>query len=157
MGKSKSNTAVSSKQHFRVEGNRKMVEATMNGEVASAIYAKVMNRLGDGRMRIYYENNKRGCEGIGKIRGLLQRKGQVPIQTNDVVIVTPREFESGKDAHKHFDIIGVLAPKQVAELKKHNLIPDYFINDVGSNDFTKKEVKDGFEFDYNEDVDVDNI
>ena len=157
MGKSKTKNAPSSKQHFRVEGNRKMVEATMCGEVPSAMYAKVMSRLGDGRMRIYYEYNKHGCEGIGKIRGLLQRKGRVPIQTNDVVVVTPREFESGKDAHKHFDIIGVLAPKQVGELTKDNLIPDYFINDISSNEFTKKEMKDGFEFDYSDHIDIDNI
>ena len=154
MGKTYKNQ---SSKNYRVEANRKTVEATINGEVALAIYAKVMSRLGEGRMRIYYENNKRGQEGVAKIRGLLRRKGQVPIQSNDIVIVTPREFESGKDAHKHFDIIGVLTSKQASELKKHKIIPDYFMNDIASDDFEKKEVTEAFDFEYDDEVDVDAI
>ena len=152
MGKTSRNQ---SSKNYRVEANRKTVEMTINGEVALAIYAKVLNRLGEGRMRIYYENNKRGQEGIAKIRGLLRRKGQVPIQTNDIVIMTPREFES---KNTHFDIIGVLTSKQASELKKNNVIPDYFLNDIGSSDFVKKEVSDAFDFDYADDeVDIDDI
>lgn len=152
MGKTYKNE---SSKNYRVEANRRTVEATINGEVELAIYAKVLTRLGEARMRIYYENNKRGKEGIAKIRGLLRKKGQVPIQTNDIVIVTPREFESKET---HFDIIGVLTSKQASELKKNNVIPDYFLNDIGSTDFMKKEAADAFDFDYADDeVDVDAI
>jgi initiation factor 1A len=155
MGKTYKNQ---SSKNYRVEANKRTVEHVMNGEVALAIYAKVTSRLGEGRMRIYYENNKRGQEGVAKIRGLLRKKGQVPIQTNDIVIVTPREFESGKDASKHFDIIGVLTSKQASELKKHNAIPDYFLNDIASSEFKKKEDGDVFDFEYDDDeVDVDAI
>jgi initiation factor 1A len=155
MGKSYKNQ---SSKNYRVEANKRTVEATINGEVALAIYAKVTSRLGECRMRIYYEHNKRGQEGVAKIRGLLRKKGQVPIQTNDIVIVTPREFETGKDATKHFDIIGVLTSKQASELKKQNAIPEYFLNDIASTDFKKKEDGDAFEFDYDDDeVDVDAI
>jgi initiation factor 1A len=152
MGKTYKNE---SSKNYRVEANRRTVEATINGEVELAIYAKVLTRLGEARMRIYYENNKRGKEGIAKIRGLLRKKGQVPIQTNDIVIVTPREFESKET---HFDIIGVLTSKQASELKKNNVIPDYFLNDIGTTDFMKKEAADAFDFDYADDeVDVDAI
>jgi len=152
MGKTYKNQ---SSKNYRVEANKRTVEATINGEVALAIYAKVMSRLGEGRMRIYYEQNKRGQEGVAKIRGLLRRRGQVPIQTNDIVVVTPREFESGK---KHFDIIGVLTQKQACDLKKHNVIPEYFLNNIESNDFEKKEVNEGFHFDYEDDeIEIDNI
>jgi len=152
MGKTYKNE---SSKNYRVEANKRTVEQTMNGEVTLAVYAKVLNRLGEGRMRIYYENNKRGQEGIAKIRGLLRKKGQVPIQTNDIVIMTPREFES---KNNHFDIIGVLTSKQASELKKNNVIPDYFLNDIASSDFTKKEAADAFEFDYNDDeIDIDDI
>jgi len=152
MGKTYKNQ---SSKNYRVEANKRTVEATINGEVALAVYAKVMSRLGEGRMRIYYQNGNRGYEGIAKIRGLLRKRGQVPIQTNDIVIVTPREFESGKDAHKHFDIIGVLTSKQASELKKHKLIPDYFLNDITSSDFEKKEDGEAFEFEYDDDAEVD--
>ena len=149
----KSTTMVSSKKQFRVGGNRKMVEAVMNGEVSSAMYAKIMNPLGNCQMRIYYEHNKIPHEGIATIRGLFRKnKSQVPIRTNDIVIVEP--LETG---NKHFLITGVLNSKDIAlEVKEHN-IPEYFLNDIVSNDFTKKQMKDGFEFDYTEDVDVDTI
>lgn len=149
MGKTYKNQ---SSKNYRVEANKKTVEQTMNGEVTLAVYAKVLNRLGGGRMRIYYENNKRGQEGFAKIRGLLKK---VPIKTNDIVIMTPREFES---KNTHFDIIGVLTSKQASELKKNNVIPDYFLNDIASSDFTKKEAVDAFEFDYDDDeIEIDDI
>ena len=152
MGKTYKNE---SSKNYRVEANKRTVEQTMNGEVTLAVYAKVLNRLGEGRMRIYYENNKRGQEGIAKIRGLLRKKGQVPIQTNDIVIMTPREFES---KNNHFDIIGVLTSKQASELKKNNVIPDYFLSDIGSTGFIKKEDGDAFDFDYEDDeIDIDDI
>jgi translation initiation factor IF-1 len=155
MGKTHRNQ---SSKNYRVEGNKRTVEATINGEVALAMYAKVMSRLGEGRMSVYYDNGKRGQEGVAKIRGLLRRRGQVPIQSNDIVIITPREFESGKDANKHFDIIGVLTAKQASELKKNKVIPDYFLNDIASSDFEKKEVVDAFEFEYADDeIDIDDI
>jgi len=130
----------------------------MAGEVELATYAKITSKLGDGRMKIYFEQGKRGYEGIGKIRGVLRRKGQVPIQTNDIVIVTPREFESGKDINKHFDIIGVITSKQASELKKKGEIPDYFLGDATASDMSKKQT-DAFDFDYtaDEEVDIDAI
>jgi len=149
-----------SNKNYRVEANRRAVDAVMAGEVELAAYAKITSKLGDGRMQIYYMQGNRGSVGIGKIRGVLRRKGQVPIQTNDIVIVTPREFESGKDACKHFDIIGVITSKQASELKKRGEIPDYFLGDATSCDMSKKE-KDGFDFDYtvddSEDVDIDAL
>lgn len=143
-----------------VEANRRAVDAVMAGEVELAAYAKITSKLGDGRMKIYILQEKRGYEGIGKIRGALRKKSKVPIQTNDIVIVTPREFESGKDASKHFDIIGVITSKQASELKKRGEIPDYFLGDAVSSDMSKKQV-DMFEFDYTLDdakeIDIDVI
>lgn len=143
-----------SNKNYRVEANRRAVEAAMSGEVELAIYAKITSKLGDGRMKIYFQQGKRGYEGIGKIRGVLRRAGQVPIQTNDIVIVTPREFESGKDVNKHFDIIGVITSKQASELKKRGEIPDYFLGDINASDLSKSKQVDAFEFDYTEDEDL---
>ena len=153
-----------SSKNYRVEANMRAVRQAMSGEIAEAIYAKVLAKMGDARMRIYYEESKRGYEGIGRIRGLLRKRGQVPIQTNDVVIVTPREFEANK---RNFDIIAVLSSKEVSDLKKRKEIPDYFIGDVTTD-------KSNVEFDYsdndektenemldkkteNEQINIDNI
>jgi translation initiation factor IF-1 len=148
-----------SSKSYRSDANRRTVESSMNGGIECAIYAKITGKLGDNRMKIYYQQGSRGYEGIAKIRGLLRRKGQVPIQTNDIVIITPREFERGEDAKKHFDLIGVLTSKQACDLKKRKEIPDYFMNDVGTNssDFQKKEVVDAFDFDYDDNIKIDDI
>ena len=148
-----------SNKNYRVEANRRAVESVMSGEVEFAIYAKIISKLGDGRMKIYFQQGKRGYEGIGKIRGLLRRAGQVPIQTNDIVIVTPREFESSKDVNKHFDIIGVITSKQASELMKRGDIPDYFLGDISGSGLSKSKQVDAFEFDYtaDEDVNIDDI
>ena len=146
-------------KNYRMAGNQRTVNLALSGDMDHIVYAKVLTKLGDARMRIYYEDDKKGQEGIGKIRGLLRKRGQVPIGTNDVVIVTARDFENGNKGKKNFDIIAVLSSKDIADLKKRKEIPDYFLNDVGSSEFSRKEVVEGFDFDYDDDkeVDIDNI
>lgn len=143
-------------KNYRMAGNQRTVQLALSGDMDGIVYAKILTKLGDARMRIYYEEDKKGHEGIGKIRGLLRRRGQVPIGTNDIVIVTARDFENGK---KNFDIIGVLSSKEASDLKKRKEIPDYFLNDVGSSEFSKKEEVDAFDFDYDDgkEVDIDKI
>jgi len=148
MGKNKSSKLV----------NKRMVDKVGAGEVELVIYAKITGPAGGGRMNIYYEQSNRGYKGLAKIRGALMGKGRCPIQTNDIVCVTPREFESGEDANKHFDIICVFDAKEAYKLKKDNMIPDYFLGDVTNSDITKKPT-DAFDFDYaaDDEVNVDAI
>jgi hypothetical protein len=155
MGKNKSASRV----------NKRMVDEiialAMSGEMPEGLYfAKVTAKLGEGRMKIYYEESKKGQEGIGKIRGALQSKGRCPIQTNDVVIISAREFERGDSSKKHFDISGVLQSKEAYQLKKKNIIPDYFLTTAETGTFVKSKEEDtGIEFDYDEEIDeeIDNI
>ena len=141
--------------------NKRMVDEiialAMSDEMPAGIYfAKVTGKLGEGRLKIYYEESKKGQEGIGRIRGALLSKGRCPIQTNDVVIISAREFERGDSAKKHFDISGVLESKEAYQLKKKNIIPDYFLNTAESGTFVKSKEEDiGVEFDYGGDDDVD--
>jgi len=143
-------------KNYRMVANQRRVNLAISGDMDGFVYAKVLAKLGDARMRIYYEENDKGNEAIGKICNLLRKRGQVPIGTNDIVMASPREFE--KDGKK-FDIIGVLSPKDAADLKKRKEIPDYFLNDVASSEFSKKEEVEGFDFDYDDgkEVDIDNI
>ena len=142
---SKSNKSSS---NYRVEGNMKTVISAMNEEIEDAIFAKVMKNLGNSRVSVYFENDKKqGCLGIALIRSLLRRKGQVPITVNDIVVVTPRTFEAD-NAKKHFDLICVLTKKDGSMLKKAKKIPEYFLHDMTSNTFVKKHEDDGIEFDY---------
>jgi translation initiation factor IF-1 len=143
-----------SSKNYRVEGNKRAVSSALNDEIEDAIYAKVLRHLGNSRVQIYYENDKKqGTEGIALIRNLLRRRGQVPITSNDIVIVTPRLFEA-ENAKKHFDLIAVLTRKDAMDLKKNNKIPDYFLLDASTDSFAKKEDKDAIEFDYTDDKDA---
>lgn len=112
----------SSSTNYRQETNRRTIDQVFSGEVECAIYAKVVSKMGEGRMKILYEDANKGYEGIAKIRGILRKKGQVPIQTNDIVIVTPRTFEK---VSKNFDLIGVLSSKDVSDLKKKSDAPSF--------------------------------
>jgi len=155
MGKNKSSTLVNKRAVDSI-----MIQAMNNDIPAGVYFAKITGKLGEGRMRIYYEESNKGHEGIAKIRGALLGKGRCPIQTNDVVLVSAREFERGDSAKKHFDISGVFDSKQAYQLKKQNIIPDYFLNAMDSGIIVKKDASDAIEFDYggdDEDIDIDKI
>ena len=141
----------SARTSFRQVRNAKNVEMAMNGEMDGSIYAKVMNHLGNGQVKVYFENSaKQPTQATAKICGVLQRAGQVPIRTNDVVLIVPM-------TNIRFELMGVLNSKQLSELKKRNDIPSYFFNDVSSNDFNNKVNSEAFEFQYGDDVEIDNI
>ena len=131
-----------SSKNYRVEGNKRAVQSAISGTIQNAIFAKVLAKMGDARMRIFYEENNRGYEGIGKIRGLLRKRGQVPITTNDIVVVTPRDFENSK---RNFDIIAVLSMKEANDLRKQKVIPDYFTQE-----------SENIEFDYSDKFEVED-
>ena len=150
MGKNKSSAAVNKRT---VES---VISSALNNEMPEGVYfAKVISRLGEGRMKIYYEHSNKGREGIAKIRGALVGRGQCPIQTNDVIVVSSRGFESNNNK---FDIMGVFDSKQAYQLKKQKIIPDYFLNPMDSGTFVKKD-EGGIEFDYDDEdeVDIDDI
>jgi hypothetical protein len=150
MGKNKSSAAVNKRT---VES---VISSAMNNEMPDGVYfAKVLSRLGEGRMKIYYEQSNKGHEGIGKIRGSLEGRGRCPIQTNDLIAVSSRDFES---KNNKFDIICVFDSKQAYHLKKQKIIPDYFLNPMDSGTSVKKD-EGGIEFDYDDekDVDIDDI
>lgn len=139
-----------SSKNYRVEGNKRTVTSALDGDIEDAIYAKVLRHLGDSRVQIYFENEaKQGKEGIALIRNLLRRRGQVPIASNDIVIVTPRTFE-GANAKKHFDLIAVLTKKDATELRKQRKIPDYFLLDATTDSFVNKTDDTAIEFEYEE-------
>ena len=137
----------SSSTNYRQETNRRTIDQAFSGDIECAIYAKVVSKMGEGRMKILYEdanNANKGYEGIAKIRGILRKKGQVPIQTDDIVIITPRTFEK---VSKNFDLIGVLSSKDVSDLKKKSDAPSFL---------TEKQ-QETFDFVYENEVKIEDI
>ena len=136
-----------SSQGFRSLGNQREADRVASDEVEGSIYAKVMAHLGNGFVRVYFENEKRkGVEGVALIRGLLRRKGKVPIQTNDLVCIVPLSSDITKE--RAFQLWCVFTPKQAMELKECGKIPDYYTQSVASDEFVRKDPVEGFDFDY---------
>ncbi len=118
----------------RKEKNARMVADAMSGDMEDIMYARVLKHLGAGHVRIILDNKR---EGIARIRSLLCKRGSTPIVTDDIVIISGREFETksntvgadGKLVEKtdKYDLLGVLTRQQAAKLEKEGKIPSWFV------------------------------
>ena len=146
-----------SSKNYSVAANKRTVDAVFNGNLANGeTFAKVMKHLGDRQVSIYYENEKKqGHEGIATIAGVL-KKNKTPVRSNDIVIVLPLQMT--RDGSKmRFELRGILNPKEITDAKKKMLIPEYFVNNVDTDSFIKKDNKSAIEFDYEEETIIDDI
>ncbi len=111
-------------------------------------FAKVVKKLGNGKVEVI---NEKGKTGIATIRGVLCRKRGCPIEVDDVVII---ERIDGKTAayDRHYLIVGNLPRKEAQALFKEGLLPDhiYYSADALTKQSTSLAEADesGFYFDY---------
>lgn len=146
----------------KARNNRCLVDALLDdiyaGEKLTDVYvARVMKRMGSGRMQVFYTNNLgNAAEMIVPMRGGLRGKGKktVWVDTGSLVMVV----ETGLAGVTH-EIVAVFSEAQVARYKK--LVPDadprmFVKSDI---DATAPPAEAGFEFaaEAEEDVDVDAI
>lgn len=146
----------------KARNNRCLVDALLDdlttGEKITDVYvARVMKRMGSGRMQVFYTNVfGNATEMIVPMRGGLRGKGKktVWVDTGSLVMVA----ETGLAGVTH-EIVAVFSEAQVARYKK--LVPDadprmFVKSDVGTAGAPAEE---GFEFDATaeEEVDVDAI
>ena len=137
----------------RMDSNTKMVRAALEGELEGCEFGRVTKHLGNGHVEMVDEKKR---PAIGVIRGLLRRKGLVPVTVGSVVIVSAREWESR--AKPMYDIVGVADAAAGRALAKSGRIPDWMtaaaaveVAEEGSA------AAEAFEFDEEADVDVDAI
>jgi translation initiation factor 1A len=109
-------------------------------------YAKVINALGDRRMKLVLVD---GSEMVGHIPGRLRK---VWIKSGDVVLVSHREFQPSK-----LDILHKYTPEEARRLYKEDEIPKFFIQVDAIH--TQEEEDIGFDFEdednFNEHVTVE--
>jgi len=148
----------SKSKNYSLAANKRTLDSVFNGNESGYTFAKVMAHLGDRKVSVYYENErKQGNEGIATICGVL-KKNKTPIRSNDVVVILPLQLT--RDGSKmRFELRGVLSSKEASDAKKKNLIPEYFLNNIESKSFVKKDSNDSVEFDYdnNEELDDNDI
>lgn len=156
MGKSSKKGRLTGGQ--RKEINNRIVSSVMDDDLEGAAFGRVVKHLGASHILVLLENKQ---EGIARIRNILARRGSTPIVTDDIVILSPRDFETTKDTKPRFDVLAVTSRQQAARLEKDGKIPAWMMQ-------TSTEVEKGSEdiFDYLEppaeefeesDVDVDDI
>lgn len=125
MGKTSKKGRITASQ--RQEINERNVSAAMDGDMEDVSFARVLKHLGGGHVRIILANK---CEGIAKIKTALARRGSTPIVSDDIVVISGRDFETrtaepGKV--ERFDILGVLTRAQSAKMEREGRIPAWFL------------------------------
>lgn len=143
----------------RMDANKKMVKAAIEGELEGCTFGKVIKMLGGANVQIVDMEKK---EAIGVIRGLLRRRGVTPIVSGDVVIISDRGMGASRDK-KTYDIVGIAKGPAASALNKDGQIPDWMLGAADAVSGIKAvggagAKDDGeIEFDYEEEIDVDAI
>jgi hypothetical protein len=152
--------------------NRTLVEAFIDDiakedECDGVHVARILRRLGDGRMEALYIDPSTGAGKtvIGLIKGSLRGRGarQAPIGVNSLVLMQ----ETGLSGAA-YEIIGVFDSVHLGQLKKvRELDARLTATEITDSETLKNKVVDetGFEWDYgagaaaggDEDIDVDGI
>lgn len=152
MGKSSKKGRLTGTQ--RKEINDRTVSSVMDEETEGIVFGRVLKHLGAGHVRVILPNKS---EGIAKIRTVLSRRGSTPIVSDDIVVLSGRDFETkttadGKavDRVDRYDLLGVLTRSQAAKMEKEGRIPAWFV-------LSAEEAADGEGdiFDYSEIPEVD--
>jgi hypothetical protein len=157
MGKSSKKGRITASQRQEINGRN--VSAAMDGDMEDVEFARVLKHLGAGHVRIILANKR---EGIAKIKTALARRGSTPIVTDDIVVISGRDFETrtteaGKEKVDRFDIIGVLTRQQSAKMEREGRIPAWFL---AIGDGADAEAEDIFDFEgvkEEDEVNVDEI
>lgn len=127
----------------RKDGNQKVVDSAVLGDLEDAEFGRVLKHLGDSRVRVLTSSRS---EGNAVIRGLLRKRGCTPINTDNIVILSKRDYESRSDTKEAvYDVMAVLSNKDIEKLKKNGILPDWFV--LGA-DKKLTECTTAFEFEY---------
>lgn len=137
-----------------------MVDALLDdyaaGEKITDVFVgRIVRRMGSGRMQVFYMNeHNQGTERIVPMRGGLRGKGKKSVWVDvDALVMV---IETGLAGTTH-EIVGVFSETQVTRYRK--MFPDadprLFLK--GVTETTEKPPEELFEFQEEEEVDVDAI
>lgn len=134
--------------------NRTMVEAFISdirseGKCEQIYVGRVIQRVGDGRMTVFYTHEGKPYTIIAPIKGSLRGRGksQARIEVGSVVMVS----ETGLGGSHAYEIVAVMTDAQVDLLRSEmDLDPRILAKDVNDADALKKGINTdgGFEFEY---------
>ena len=137
-----------------------MSDLTESGNSEDIYIARVISRMGNGRMEVFYMDSQQLPQTVqAVIRGSFRGKGKrsVWIDIGSIVVIA----DSGISGSAEFEIMAILTPTDVHEIKKIiDLDPRILAVDNTDGDALKAgkggEEQPGFEFDIDEEI-IDNI
>ena len=144
----------------RKELNQRAVQSVMDEDVDGVEFGRVLKHLGNAHVQIILSNKK---QGIAKIRTALSRRGSTPIVTDDIVIVSGRDFEKPGEIPR-YDLLGVLSRSEASKMERECRIPSWMLA-IQSSDAIQH-VEEGELFDYtnhaevadeDSDIDIDKV
>jgi translation initiation factor IF-1 len=157
MGKSSKKGRLTGGQ--RKEMNQRVVSAVLDDASEEILFGRVLRHLGQGHILVMLDDKR---EGIAKIRTALSRRGSTPIVTDDIVILSCRDFETKAGEKPRFDVLGIMTRAEASKLEKAGRIPSWFLQSADGIERGAEE-EDVFDFseareaDSDSDVDVDKI
>ena len=95
-------------------------------------YARIVRKLGDKRFDMVLQDTAKKC--VGRARGAL--KGWQDIKSDDIVLVSGRDFRNSEDekyVEQTYDILGYYTKEQVRKLIKLGKLGSYAFEDSKSD------------------------
>jgi hypothetical protein len=141
----------------RKEINARTVDSAIKSE--DVIFGRMNKHFGNGRVEVFIVDERGAKKSVqAHIRRVLTKRGATPITLNDVVGLTPREYESriGESDKTNYDLICVLDRKSASTLEKEGKIPKWMMAIADNKGDDSKNLGDLFEFDYGEEEKKDD-
>jgi initiation factor 1A len=148
---------------MKAKKNQDMVQDAVNGELFGVIYGRVEKHFGCSRIQVLTADT---LLHLATIRNLLRNKRATRIEVGDVVILSPRDFETTKGdiseegigSDDVFDVVGVMDRKAAKKLQRAGEIPFWMTTAQTAEEISNPkfgggagaadEDDCGFEFDY---------
>jgi translation initiation factor IF-1 len=134
----------------RLKSSHKYSDAIAHGEVKGCVLGKIIKHLGNSRVSVMtYDHDDASFRPKmyqAVIRNLLRKKNVTPMYSGDIVIMTPREFESRSSSDcRILDIVSVVDRKYTNALIKEGVVPSW-INEAVNNCGLSDEGDDIFDY-----------
>lgn len=129
------------------------VERTRKGKALDFVFGRVTKMTGANHVRVAIVSKHGSREVPARIPNIFARRGATPITTRTIVsIYTGADFDPDARpttvATEHFDITSILSDRQVVDLKKAGLIPEWMTTSDAAEAAAGKIDEAGFEWDY---------
>lgn len=123
-------------------------ERTRKREVVDFVFGRVTKLTGANHIRVAVPASKGSKEILVRIPNIFARRGATPITTRSVVtIYTGEDFDPDDKevtGTEHFDVTSILTERQIKDLKKAGLIPDWMTTTDTADVAAGKAEEDGF-------------